>query len=152
MTSGFVSALTSGFDFWLWLRLGFRLWLSFGFRLRLGLSLVFLNLLLRLLPILNCVTALAASLLIEFIGSLRDLRRQIGWWHSFGFRLWFNLGVSLWLVFSFGLRQGFGLRFRFGLDGIKNLIGEQFHAVIHEEPNEGVSPNETLPSASRAVS
>ena len=38
---------------------------------------IFPNLPLRLLPVLNCSTVLAASLLVQFIGTLGDLRGHI---------------------------------------------------------------------------
>ena len=41
-------------------------------------GLIFPNLALRLEPVLICLAIAAASLLVEFIGSLGDLRRQIG--------------------------------------------------------------------------
>ena len=40
-------------------------------------GLIFPNLPLRLLPVLNCSTVLAASLLVQFIGTLGDLRGHI---------------------------------------------------------------------------
>src|SRR5208282_4066742 len=75
---GFGLRLRLGFGFRFWLGLGFRLRLSFGFRFRISFGFIFPNLPLRLLPVLNCSTILAGSLLVEFIGSLGDLRRQIG--------------------------------------------------------------------------
>jgi hypothetical protein len=67
------------------LGLGLRLrWvLDFRFGLgrrrprRLGSRQILPDLRFRLLPVLNCSTVLAASLLVEFISSLRDARRQI---------------------------------------------------------------------------
>ena len=72
----------------LWLGLGFRRrGVSFGFRLRLTFGFIIPNLLLRLLPVLNCCTVVAGSLLVEFVGSLSDLWRQIGSCLGFGLRL-----------------------------------------------------------------
>ena len=47
------------------------------------------------------------------------------------------------------LRRDVGRRLGFG--GIKNPIGEQFHAVIHEEPYQSSKPTPWLPSPSRWV-
>ena len=46
----------------------------------------FPNLALRLLPAMNCLPVPAASLRIEFIGTLSDLRRRIGLFPDFGIR------------------------------------------------------------------
>ena len=81
-----VQALVFGLRLRPWLQASVRLWLRLG----LGFRFVFLNLLLCLFPVLNCLTVLAASLLIEFIGSLGDLRRQVGWRLTFGLRLGFG--------------------------------------------------------------
>ena len=86
--------------------------------------LIFPNLALRLKPVLICLAFAAASLLVEFIGPCGDLRCKIE-------RL---------------LGQQWGFR------RVKNPIGEQFHAVIHEEPSQSIAPNEQLPSPSRGVS
>ena len=40
-------------------------------------GLIFPNLVLRLLPVLSCSTVLAASLLVQFIGTFGDLRGHI---------------------------------------------------------------------------
>src|ERR1039458_2452421 len=92
-----------------------RLCLVFGFRRRcvslgfgLGLvsfGLIIPNLLLRLLPVLNCCTVVAGSLPVEFVGSLSDLWRQIG--RCLGFRLWLGFSLRLRLV-SFGLSRLWG--------------------------------------------
>ena len=92
---------------------------------------IFLDFPLRLLPVLNCSTVLAASLLLQFIGTLSDLRRQIGRGLGLGFRLRLNLGF--WFQLDCGL--GFGLRLAFG--GIKNPIRQQFH--IGEQSQERIS-------------
>src|ERR1019366_6146695 len=79
---GFRFSLGFSFSF------SFRLQFGFGFRLRLGFSGIknlFPNLALRLIPVLNCSTVPAALLLVEFIGSLADLRCQVGRCLDLGF-------------------------------------------------------------------
>jgi hypothetical protein len=59
-------------------------------------------------------------------------------------RLWLNAWarrrLGLGLSLSFGLGFDFGLRR--GLDGSQNPIRDQFHTVIHEEPSQGIAPDE----------
>src|SRR5664280_792624 len=87
---------------------------GFGLWLRLRFGFIFPNLLLRLYPVLIFMTVLAASLFIEFIGALGDLRRQTGRSFGFGLRFSFGFGFRLRFGFGFGLRFGFGFRLRFG--------------------------------------
>ena len=47
---------------------------------------IFPNLPLRLAPVLNCPTVLAISLLVQFIGTLGDLRGQIDRFFGHGVR------------------------------------------------------------------
>ena len=49
-----------------------------------------------------------------------------------------------------GIGFGFGLRLGFG--GIENPIREQFHAIIHEEPRQSITPDEQLPNPNQGVS
>ena len=101
------------------LRLGFSFRLRFGlsFRLRLGSGFIFPNLPLRLLPVLQCWIALADSLLVKFIGTLGDLRRQIGRWLGFDFRL--RLSFALRRGFQIVLRIRLRSRLRFGTLGLR---------------------------------
>src|SRR3989304_10350369 len=56
----------------------FRLMLGFSFGFRFGFGFRFPNLLLRLLPVLNCPNVFASQLLIEFMDSVDHLRRWTG--------------------------------------------------------------------------
>src|ERR1019366_2294059 len=118
-----------GFDFWLRFGLGFWLRFGLGFRLRLGLDLrlrfrfrfrLWLGFCFafRLKPVLICLAIAAASLLVEFIGP----------------------GSDLWGKIERLLSQ------QWGFSRVKNPIGEQFHAIIDEEPNHSIGPNETCPA------
>ena len=84
---------------------------------------------LRLKPVLICLALTLDSLLVEFIGPCGDLRRQIG----------------RRLRFGFGLALGSGFRCGPSFGVIQNPIGEQFHAVIHEEPGQSIAPHEQCP-------
>ncbi len=131
---GFRRRLVS-FNLCVWLDLIFRRrCISFGHGLRLTFDFIIPNLLLRLLPVLNCRTVVASSLPVEFVGPLSDLWRQVGRCFGFGlglvslsfglgciglgFRLRLNFGFGLGLVsLSFGLRcigLGFRLQLSFG--------------------------------------
>ena len=68
--------------------------------------------------VLPCVAIAAPSLLIELIGPRGDPRCQIE-----------RLPGQQW-----------------GFSRIKNPIGEQFHAVIQQEPSQSVAPNERSPA------
>ncbi len=120
---------------------------------------IFPNLPLGLVPVLRRLTILMALLLVEFICSGGNLRRQIGSCLGFAFRLWssfrlsfdLRLGCGFIFVLGRGFRVGFrrsfgipfdiriGIRLRFSfcfsfrsgfLGRIKNTICEQFHTVI----------------------
>ena len=63
----------------------------------------------------------------------------------FGFG--FGFGRSFRIAFGIGLRCNFDFRFRPGfLDRIKNPIREQFDAVVHEEPQQRITPHEPGPT------
>src|SRR5665811_2022396 len=87
-------------------------------RVCLFMGFIFPNLLLRLYPVLICMTVLAASLFIEFIGALGDLRGHIG-------RFLGQKGRSSW---------------------IEHSIRKQFHPIIHEEPDQRIAPHERSPA------
>ena len=98
-------------------------------------GLVFPNLSLRLLPVLNCLATPTRSGRVH--RPVGDLRRQIGRCLGFGFR--FSLGLG------FGFTPGSGFRCGPSFGVIQNPIGEQFHAVIHEEPGQSIAPHEQRP-------
>jgi hypothetical protein len=89
--------------------------LCFGFRFRFGFGFIFPNLPLRLLPVLKCSNILPPQLLIEFMHSLDDLRRQIGGYLGFGLRFRFCFNFRLRFCFNFRLRFGFGFMLRLSL-------------------------------------
>ena len=87
-------------------------------RVCLFMGFIFPNLQLRLSPVLNCLTVLAPSLLVKFIGPCGDL----------------------WCKIERLLSQ------QWGFSRVKNPIREQFHAVIHEEPCQRIAPNGQRPT------
>ena len=72
---------------------------------------------------------------------------------GFGSGLGFSVGLGVTLASALTSGLGTGLASAWlGFDGIENPIGEQFHAVVHEEPRERIAPDEQRPNPSRAAS